>query len=91
MVEEGAHVVVLVSGPNEPIRLSPAEENELLEAMEEIRRGEYVERAPSSDDHGSGRATTSPLPPIDLKLSQASPATTWRRDDVYRDKDIKAG
>lgn len=23
------------------------------------------------------------LPPIDLKLSQASPATTWRREEIY--------
>lgn len=43
MVEEGAQVTALVSGPNEPIRLSPAEESVLLEAMEEIRRGEYVD------------------------------------------------
>lgn len=42
-VAEGAHVMVLVSGPDEPIRLSPAEESELFEAMEEIRRGEYVD------------------------------------------------
>jgi Plasmid stability protein len=26
-----------------------------------------------------------PLPPIDLKLSKASPGTTWRRDEIYGD------
>jgi hypothetical protein len=30
-----------VEEPDEPILLSPAEESELAEAMEEIRRGEY--------------------------------------------------
>jgi plasmid stability protein len=27
----------------------------------------------------------SPLPPVDLKLSQASPPTTWRREEIYGD------
>lgn len=40
---EGARVVVLAPEPDEPIQLSPGEERELLEAMEEIRRGEYVD------------------------------------------------
>jgi plasmid stability protein len=26
-----------------------------------------------------------PLPPIELKLSQASPSTTWRREEIYDD------
>jgi plasmid stability protein len=26
-----------------------------------------------------------PLPPIELKLSQASPETAWRRDEIYGD------
>jgi hypothetical protein len=42
-VAEGAHVMVLAPESDEPIRLSPAEEQELLEAMEQIRRGEYME------------------------------------------------
>ena len=40
---EGAQVVVLASESGEPIRLSPAEERELWEAMEDILRGEYVD------------------------------------------------
>ena len=27
----------------------------------------------------------SPLPPVELKLSQASPPTTWRREEIYGD------
>ena len=42
-VSEGAHVVVLAPQTEEPIHLSPADESELLEAMEQIRRGEYVD------------------------------------------------
>jgi hypothetical protein len=38
---EGAHVVVLAPESEGTVRLSPADERELLEAMEEIRRGEY--------------------------------------------------
>jgi len=26
-----------------------------------------------------------PLPPIELKLSQASPTTSWRREEIYGD------
>lgn len=26
-----------------------------------------------------------PLPPVELKLSSASPATTWRREEIYGD------
>jgi uncharacterized protein DUF2442 len=37
---EGAHAVVLAPEIEGPIRLAPADERELLEAMEEIRRGE---------------------------------------------------
>lgn len=33
----------MVLESNEPVRLSPAEENELLEAMEQIRCGEYMD------------------------------------------------
>jgi plasmid stability protein len=28
---------------------------------------------------------TTPLPPIELNLSQASPPTTWRREEIYGD------
>lgn len=42
-VAEGAQVTVLAPEPTEPFELSPAEEEELLEAMDQIRRGEYVE------------------------------------------------
>jgi hypothetical protein len=40
---EGVQVVVLAPESGEPIQLSPAEERELLEAMEDIRRGDYVD------------------------------------------------
>jgi hypothetical protein len=40
---EGARVVVLAPESGEPVLLSSAEENELWEAMEEIRRGDYVD------------------------------------------------
>lgn len=36
-------MVVLAPESGEPIKLSPVEERELSEAMEEIRRGEYVD------------------------------------------------
>ena len=26
-----------------------------------------------------------PLPPIELKLSQAAPSSTWRREEIYGD------
>ena len=42
-VAEGAHVMVLAPESDEPVRLSPAEERELVEAMDQIRRGEYVD------------------------------------------------
>jgi plasmid stability protein len=28
---------------------------------------------------------SSPLPPLELRLSQASPPTTWRREEIYGD------
>ena len=40
---EGTQVVILVPESGEPVRLSQAEERELSEAMEEIRRGEFVD------------------------------------------------
>ncbi|HEX9941868.1 MAG TPA: hypothetical protein VGG03_07630 [Thermoanaerobaculia bacterium] len=38
---EGAHVVVLAPESEGAVLLPPADERELLEAMDEIRRGEY--------------------------------------------------
>lgn len=35
--------MVLAPATGDPVRLSPAEEEELAEAMDQIRRGEYVE------------------------------------------------
>jgi hypothetical protein len=39
---EGSQGVVLVPAEGEPVRLSPEEEQDLWESMEEIRRGEFV-------------------------------------------------
>jgi plasmid stability protein len=30
--------------------------------------------------------SSSPLPPLSLRLSQASPPSTWRREDIYGDE-----
>jgi hypothetical protein len=40
---EEAHVMVLALEADGPAHLSPAEEQELLEAMEQIRAGKYVD------------------------------------------------
>jgi len=40
---EGTQVVVLAPESVEPVSLSPEEERELWEAMEDIRRGDYVD------------------------------------------------
>jgi hypothetical protein len=42
-VAEGAHVMILAPEAGEPIRLTPDEERELLESMEQIRRGDYID------------------------------------------------
>lgn len=39
---EGAMVTVLTAEPDEPFALSPQDEDELLAAMQEIDRGEFV-------------------------------------------------
>ena len=39
---EGSVVAVLSRGPEEPFKLSPEDEDELLAAMAEIERGEFV-------------------------------------------------
>ena len=72
-----------VEGHDEPIRLSAAEESELFEAMEEIRRGEYED----GDDllKLNELRQASGLSSADLKLSNASPETSWRRDEIYGD------
>jgi hypothetical protein len=41
-LQEGALVAVLARGADEPFRLTAAEEEELLAAMAEIERGEFV-------------------------------------------------
>lgn len=41
-VAEGAHVMILAPEASEPIRLTPEQESELLESMEQIRRGDYI-------------------------------------------------
>jgi len=43
LVAEGTQVVVLAPESGEPIVLSSADQRELLEAMEDIRRGDYVD------------------------------------------------
>ena len=40
--EEGAPVAVLASTGDEPVLLSPAEEEALIESLAEIRAGRYV-------------------------------------------------
>ena len=41
-LREGAVVAVVARGADEPFRLTEEQENELLEAMAEIARGEFV-------------------------------------------------
>lgn len=41
-LQEGALVAVLARGADEPFRLSSSEEDELIAAMAEIERGEFV-------------------------------------------------
>ena len=38
---DGAHVMILAPEPAEPIRLTAEEEDELSEAIEQIRQGNY--------------------------------------------------
>lgn len=40
---EGARVMIVAADPGELVRLTPAEEEELFESAEQIRRGEYVD------------------------------------------------
>ena len=42
-VAEGSQGMVLAPEPDQPIHLSPAEEEELSAAMEDIRRGDFVD------------------------------------------------
>ncbi len=41
-LQEGALVAVLARGADEPFRLTSSEEEELLAAMAEIERGEFI-------------------------------------------------
>ncbi len=41
-LEEGASVTVLVEADEEPFDVTPEEKSALLEAMAQIRRGEFV-------------------------------------------------
>ena len=41
-LKEGALVAVLARGADEPFRLTASEEEELLAAMAEIERGEFI-------------------------------------------------
>ena len=41
-LQEGALVAVVARGADEPFRLSAAQEEELLSAISEIERGEFV-------------------------------------------------
>lgn len=41
-LEEGLQVAVLAPDVGQPVELTPAEQEELTAAMEEIRRGEFV-------------------------------------------------
>jgi hypothetical protein len=43
LIAEGAHVMVLAPEVGEPVHLSPDEEAELLEAMEDIKQGKFVD------------------------------------------------
>ena len=49
-VPEGAHVMILAAEAGDPVKLSPAEEDELTEAMEQIDRGEYIDGQALLDD-----------------------------------------
>ena len=42
-VAEGAYVMILAPETGGPIRLTQEEEGELLAAMDEIRRGEFID------------------------------------------------
>lgn len=42
-LEEGLQVAILAPDAGEPIELSPEEQQELVLAMEEIRRGDFVD------------------------------------------------
>jgi hypothetical protein len=42
-VADGVRVMILAPESEEPLRLTPDEENDLFEAMEEIRRGEFID------------------------------------------------
>jgi hypothetical protein len=55
LLAEGVHVMILAPDSDEPIRLSTAEESELLEAMEAINRGDFVDGDDLLNEIRSGR------------------------------------
>jgi hypothetical protein len=42
-IEEGSQVAILAPGTDEPFTLSPSEEEELSQALEEIHGGKFVD------------------------------------------------
>lgn len=52
-LEEGLQVAILAPDAGKPIKLSPAEQDELTRAMEEIRRGELIDGDDLLDDFRS--------------------------------------
>ena len=49
-LEEGLQVAVLAPDADRPIELSPSEQRALVAAMEEIRRGDFVDGADLLDE-----------------------------------------
>jgi len=43
VLTEGAQVAILAPGPDDPVQLTKADEEELEAAVEELRRGEFVD------------------------------------------------
>ena len=52
---DGDRVMILAPEASEPIRLTPEEEEELLEAVEQIRQGKYVDGQTFLDELRSKR------------------------------------
>jgi len=43
VLAEGAHVAILAPDSGSPVRLTPAEEAELVDAVEDLQRGKFVD------------------------------------------------
>jgi hypothetical protein len=78
LLEEGSTVTVLIPETEEGFDLSEGEVAFIRESMDQIARGDWVDGQQLLDE-------IRPLPPIELNLSQASPSTTWRREEIYGD------